>query len=159
MKKSIFILILLTLFAGSAYTQDVRYMGPSNATAQGNEGILGFNALCQATCNGCQFCTSGDILRSGSLPAPPGPNQWVAPTVLGITTNTSQTITLDITGLHTGIFGPNGSTGLSCNAWATNSNTFIGLFMTPKGGFSADTCDKDLPAACCKITSEERKGK
>ena len=128
-KKFLVATAFAVLFAGSAYAQNAQYVGPSDEAADGDEGILGFNELCKDTFGaGARFCTSSDILGSGSLPAPGG-RQWVAPTVIGISV-TSSIFVLDTTGKVAT------SGNISCTGWFTASNAFQGLFMEPYGGFS-----------------------
>ncbi|MGI9571674.1 MAG: hypothetical protein ACR2PH_18490, partial [Desulfobulbia bacterium] len=52
-----------------AFAETLTYLGPSGDTADGAVGVLGANQLCAATFDQGQFCSSIDILRSGSLPA------------------------------------------------------------------------------------------
>ena len=104
------------LVAGPAYAQSVQYVGPSDDSALGDEGILGFNALCQATYGeGARFCTSGDILGSGSLPATPATEQWVHPTGVEVAVTGTTIALFDITGLNAGIYGADAWKGLSCS--------------------------------------------
>jgi len=151
---------LITMSAGSAFAQSVQYLGPSSGTGDGDTGILGFNELCQATYeDGAQFCTSEDVLRSGSPPATPNVVQWVMPTIVGSKNSAGWILVIDITGRSSSPAHPAPGVGkLSCQGWSNPIDSLFGLTMTSTGSFGTQHCASDLPAACCKVTSGPKDG-
>lgn len=123
--------------------------------------MLGFNALCRATYgDDAQFCTSQDILRSGSLPSEPSTVMWVMPTIVATEVDPNYWIVVfDASGVADplevggGIFS-----ALSCGGWRVMGG-IQGLAIGPQGSFLRTSCDVDRPVACCKVASRQKAGK
>ncbi len=127
----------------------LEFLGPSSATAKGDEGVLGFNAICQATFDGSQFCNSSDILRSGNIASATSTanGMWVMPVISGFVPLAGPPyVAVDASGV---VGGPD--TDLSCRGWT--DSTHAGLHITDEGGFSIADCATAREAACCKVTS------
>ncbi len=157
-----FVIAVTLLSTSLASAQSLQYLGPSNGKGDGATGILGFNELCRATYGErARFCTSQDVVRSGSPPAVPNVPQWVMPTMIGSEiTSTEWILVIDITGQSSLPAHPKPGAGkLSCQGWSNPVDSLFGLTMTSTGSFSTRHCASDLPAACCKITSGEESRK
>ncbi len=150
---------LVTLSTDAALAQSSRYLGPSEGTGDGATGILGFNELCQAAYgDDARFCTSRDVLRSGSPPADRNVQQWIMPTIVGSVIDPIEGIlVIDITGRSSSLSLRRRE--LSCQGWSEAVDTVFGLTMTSKGSFSTLHCASDLPAACCQVNGEHESGK
>ena len=147
--KTMAILAALTaLITIPALAEPLKYVGFTSATFQGDQGVLGFHAACQAEIPGSQFCTSEDIIRSGNVP--PGSltaAQWVQPTFVGgySTGVAPERGALDVSGA----FG-NSLNQLSCNSWSTNlgGSTVSGLAILT-GKIATNGCATFNHVACC----------
>ena len=144
--------VLATLLTAPAFADSLKYLGPSSATAQGDEGVLGFNALCQATFKSSQFCNSSDILRSGSIASATSTanGMWVKPDIRGfvLKADGSAAFAIDASGR---LLARTSGRDPACAGWTSLSADFSGLLVLDAGGFSLGTCDIAREAACCKV--------
>lgn len=150
--------VLMAVGAGPASAQAVQYLGPSNDAGPSGTGVLGFNALCQATYGKkARLCTSQDVLGSGALPSGPQTLMWVIPVIVESAADpTYGTVVFDASGLAApmevggGIFS-----ALDCGGWRV-TGAIHGLATDAQGTFQRATCDTDRPAACCKAKHKGR---
>ena len=158
--KLVVVVALLMMSAGAAFAQTLEYLGPSDGTGDGDTGVLGFNELCQATYgDGARFCTSQDVLRSGSPPAATNAVQWVMPTIVAsVIDSLDWVLVIDITGQNIAMRTSRRGE-LSCRGWSNAVDSMFGLTMTSRGSFETLHCASDLPAACCKVAGGQQSEK
>jgi len=116
-------------------------VGFTAANLTGGQGVLAFNAACQAEFAGSRFCSSVEVMESvHATPALTG-TAWVRPIVVGEQTGAGVVVEAS------GVGG--GSSDLSCNGWNTALGG-IGLTVDAQGRFSAiGPCTAARPIACC----------
>lgn len=144
-KETIPIAVALAAFIAVPVLADepLEYIGVTTAKYSGNTGLLGFHEACDAEFPDSQFCTTEDILRSGTVP--PGSTstrQWVHPTLLfGL-----GTLAVDISSVTSA--DPYGV--LTCQGWTTNVGSFSGTIINQGGGAITNfPCSASLSVACC----------
>ena len=148
---------IMTMTGSLAFAQPPQYLGPSNDAGAPNTGVLGFNALCKATYgDGAQFCSSQDILRSGSLPAEPQLPMWVMPTIVESVVDPNQgVVVFDASGVAAPLtIGGGIFSALNCGGWRVMGGGVDGLAVGAQGSFQRISCDTDRRAACCKVNGK-----
>jgi hypothetical protein len=119
-------------------------VGFTSASFDGNEGVLGFTAACQAEFRASRMCSSQEVLESVSLPDLAG-SAWVRPHIVGGGPGGN----VDASGIQ-GL-----SQTLTCESWTSNrpfaSGGYQGLSINAAGGFVAESCDEFLAVACCAV--------
>lgn len=140
--------IVCVFVALPSIAQEVQYMGPSNNTTSSDMGVLTFNVMCEDTYPGSRFCTSKQILDSGSFALPYSPNyQWVHPTVVAASKTSAGLLIMDISGTSEESYA-----SMSCNGWGTSVGR--GLVVSTLGFFRVESCEILRPVACCMAASD-----
>lgn len=114
------------------------------ATFDGDKGVLGFTAACQAEFDtqfpGSRMCSSDEVMETSTLPTglPASDFAWVRPSLSG-----SGSVNNDPSGASAG------GSGVACSGWSTPSTAQLGLVTDSGGSFETRACVEFHPVACC----------
>lgn len=140
-------MVLALAGAAQAQTDPYQFVGFSTATVQGDAGVFGMTAQCQATFDAtARMCTSVEVMETVVLPSslPPNTSGWVRPVF--VPTGSGSGFVIDAGGEQ--------SSDLSCRGWSTSYSGNSGLVVDDDGRISTQNysshCNQARPVACCK---------
>ena len=119
--------------AGTAFAQEVQYLGPSSATLNGSQGYWAYHDACDATFGDSTWCTSKMIVEGGPVPSAPTPSssgEWINPVYVGFAVDPASV--RDFSGLVTPV-----GDDFNCRRWTSSASTVTGLalgFQDPLSG-------------------------
>ncbi len=145
------VLVALVLFSTPSGAGELPrgLVGFSSATVQGDAGVFGMTAACQADFPTSRMCLTTEVIATQALPALSSSDMgWVQPVLL--TGNTGPE------GAGTGGALVDAASGhavpvsgtLSCQSWI-NAASGIGLVVLSNGGIGTGACDTAHQVACC----------
>ena len=125
--------------------QVFEFVGLSNTSHNGGEGVLNYNTACANAFSGSRMCTTEEVLETISPPLATG-NSWVRPVFVPHQLSGQ---TLDISGAGASNLG-----NRSCLGWSSSAPIQFGTVLQQPGRILTATCDSTIPVACCAPATE-----
>jgi len=136
---SVFIAIFLMAVKPNGDSEPTGYVGITEATVLGDQGLFTFNRMCHSEFPGSRFCTTEEVFKTVDPVNIVGDPAWIT-FIVPISPNPS----LDFHGFVVGT----SIQDETCGNWS--STTQSGLTLNPQSGaLSKLLCNVPRPVSCC----------